>query len=219
MMALESIRSSLAQTGENSHRMQHAKQSDWNHAIRRLGLLLALAIPLLLAAGILPSVQFVREQIDIQVYPEHVEICGWYYYRNPWPFPMPQGLSIPFPVDEDHAPPVQVSVAQVSPEEKAIPVRYVLGRHRFDLTLASRGEVCVQVKHHQYTPRRDARYLLTTTQPWQKPLDRGLYRLFPHGVTIASSSYALKESDPTTLIFERSNFMPKEDWCFSWDQK
>lgn len=199
--------------------MPHAKQSNWGRTIFRIATAMALGVLILFAAGIQPSVQFPREQIDIQVHDDHIEVSGLYVYHNPWPFPVRQGLSIPFAVDAQHAPPIRLSVHQVTPEEKTIPVRYWVGKHRFEVSLPGRSEISVRVGYYQYTPGGDARYLLTTTQPWRKPLDHGLYRLFPHGVVIKSSTYALTEIEPAISVFERSNFMPQKDWCFAWRTK
>jgi len=64
----------------------------WLAALRARSYLLGpwLAVIALLAllpflAGLLPIVRFVRERIDIAVYPEEVKVEGLYVYQNPWP--------------------------------------------------------------------------------------------------------------------------------------
>lgn len=197
--------------------LRHARLSEFGRVLCRLSSVLALVVALAFATGIRPIARFDREQINIQVHPDHIEVVGLYFYRNPWPFPVRQGLSIPFAVDEHHSPPVQVSVMQTAPEEKSVHCRYLFGRHRFDLTLATRAEVCVRVEYYQHTPAGDARYLLTTTQPWRKPLVHGVYRLFEHGVVVQKSNFSLQQLASHVLGFERSNFMPSDDWRFSWN--
>ena len=168
-------------------------------------------------AGFYPIVRFPEEQIDIEVYPDHIWVKGIYAYKNPFPFPVVQGFSIPFPVDSDHPVPVLVSAEQLSPEKRPIPLRYILGKHRFDLTFKAKEKINVRVKYRQHSPIKNARYILITTKPWQRPLKQGRYRLFPKGVRITSSNYMLVPGKTKTFCFEKENFMPEYDWEFSWE--
>lgn len=176
--------------------------------------LFALAFPFL--AGLYPIVRFTQEQIDIEVHPEYVSIKGYYVYENPLPFPVAQGFSIPLPVDSDHPMPVQISAKQLFPEEKPIPLRFLLGKHRFEMAFSSKEEVIILVQYRQQAPKKNARYILTTTKSWKNPLIQGVYKLFPEGVKIVSSNYPLQPEESGALIFLRKNFMPEADWNFSW---
>lgn len=173
-----------------------------------------LALPFL--AGILPIVRFTQEQIDIRVYPDYVLMQGIYVYQNPFPFPVVQGLSVPFPVDTDHPTPIQLSARQLVPKPKQIETHYILGRHRFKLLFNAYEEIHLAVEYRQQAPKRNARYLLTTTAPWKHPLQRGMYRLFPQEVIITRSNYVLEPGDHNNFRFQRKNFMPPHDWYFSW---
>jgi hypothetical protein len=168
-------------------------------------------------SGLYPVVRFTHEQIDINVYPDHVMVKGVYVYKNPFPFPVVQGLSIPLPVDADHPTPVQILAEQVSPVEKSIPIRYLLGKHRFHLRFKSEEEIRIHVRYYQYAPKNNAFYLLTTTKPWRRPIDRGTYRLFAEDVKIVHSNYMLTSDAPRELSFKRTRFMPEKDWHFSWE--
>jgi len=178
-------------------------------------LLCALLLPFM--AGFYPIVRFPEEQIDIEVYPDYVWVKGIYVYKNPFPFPVVQGFSIPFPVDSDHPVPVLVSAQQLHPEKRPIPLRYIFGMHRFDLTFKAKEKIRVLVTYRQQTPKKNARYILITTKPWKRPLKQGLYRLFPKGVRITSSNYMLMPDKTKTFCFEKENFMPEYDWEFSWE--
>jgi len=170
-------------------------------------------------AGLYPIVRFTEEEINIFVHRNHIEMRGTYIYSNPLPFPVIQGMSIPLPVDLGHPHPVLLSVCEIYPESRDIPVRYILGKHRFDLKFRPRGEVRVLVRYCQHAPKRNARYILTTTGAWRHPLDRGVYRLFPGSVKIVSSNYTLKREASDSLFFNKTSFMPKRDWRFSWEVK
>ncbi|MBN1572648.1 MAG: hypothetical protein JW984_05555 [Deltaproteobacteria bacterium] len=185
-------------------------------------LLFPIAVIILLfpfLAGLCPIVRFTEEEIDIFVHQDHIEMRGAYIYSNPLPFPVMQGMSIPLPVDLDHPHPVLLSACEIYPESRDIPIRYILGKHRFDLKFKPRGEVRVLVRYCQHAPKRDARYILTTTGAWRHPLDRGMYRLFPGTVKIISSNYTLEGEASDSLFFSQTNFMPKSDWRFSWEVK
>ena len=177
-------------------------------------LLWVLALPF--AAGIYPVVSFTEEQIDVVVYPDHVEVSGRYVYRNRFPFAVVQGLSIPLPVDEDQPLPIFVAAWHGTGEEP-IPLRYVLGRHRFELRFAAGEEIHLRVDYRQQAPSGTARYILTTTRPWRRPLRRGVYRAFAKGVTLTSSSYPLEADSDGASSFVREDFMPSRDWRLSWE--
>lgn len=177
-------------------------------------LLFFLALPFL--AGILPIVRFTDEQIDIRVYPDYVLMQGTYVYQNPFPFPVVQGLSVPFPVDSDHPTPIQFSARQLTPKEGTLATRYLWGRHRFNLFFKAHEKVKILVEYRQRAPERNAKYILTTTKPWKHPLRKGIYRLFPQEVIITRSNYALESGNHDAFRFQRTNFMPQDDWYFSW---
>lgn len=179
--------------------------------------LIALLMVFPFFSGLYPIVRFTGERIDIDVFPDHVIVRGYYHYRNPLPFPVRQGLTIPFPVDEDHPEPALLSVRRVTPFESELPVVRMLGTHRFEAAFSAYEEVTVVVEYRQQTATKDATYLLTTTAPWGRPLERGLYRLFPMGVDITGSNYALSLSEDGAMIFKKEDFMPDKEWKFSWE--
>ena len=173
-----------------------------------------LALPFL--TGILPIVRFTEEQIDIRIFPDHVVMQGTYVYQNPFPFPVVQGLSVPFPIDSDHPTPIQLLTRQLDPEPKSLKTRYLLGRHRFNVFFKANERIQIAVEYRQQTPQQNATYLLTTTRPWKHPLRKGLYRLLPQQVAVTGSNYALESSGIDHFKFERQHFMPQDDWYFSW---
>ena len=173
-----------------------------------------LTLPFL--SGILPIVRFTDEQIDIQVFPEHVVMQGTYVYQNPYPFPVVQGLSVPFPIDSDHPTPILMTARQLGTKPRLLETRYLLGRHRFNVIFKANEQVQIAVEYRQQASQQNATYLLTTTKPWKRPLQKGLYRLWPQQVVITGSNYDLESAGHNHLSFEREHFMPQEDWSFSW---
>jgi len=176
----------------------------------------ALLVLLACVAGLLPLARFDSEQITIHVFPEHVTVDGLYYYRNPYPFQIVQGMSIPFPTDEHHPAPIELRVEELWPVSQEIPFRNLMGRPRFDLPLRAHETVCLRVHYYQRALGGEARYILTTTQPWIRPLREGEYRVIADGVTVLNSNYPLTSSSGGMAIFRRTQFMPAQDWSFSW---
>ncbi len=181
-----------------------------------LALLLSL-LPIPFLAGRIPIVHFVREHIDIHVFPKQVRVEGLYIYQNPFPFPVVQGYSIPLPVDSAHPVPVSISATRLSPARRPIPLRHILGEFRFEIPFEAREEVAITIQYSQHAAESNARYLLTTTRPWRRPLVHGSYRLFPQDVQIVGSNYHLENETRGAHSFYREHFMPSEDWHFSWE--
>src|SRR5574337_818473 len=123
------------------------------------GLALLLLLPFL--AGLVPIVRFPRERIDIAVYPREIEVSGLYVYRNPWPFPVTQGFTVPLPVDANHSMPTELTATRVSPDPAALPLRTILGRTGFEVRFRPFEEIQVAVRYRQRVATEDGRYLLT----------------------------------------------------------
>ncbi len=173
-------------------------------------------LPLPFLLGFYPIVRFPREQIDVHVYPDHVVVEAWYVYRNPFPFPVVQGYVLPLPAGPQLPTPTDVWAKRLDAEDE-ISLRLFRGTHRFALAFRARETVTVYAVYRQETPAHSAWYILTTTQGWHRPLDHGLYRLFPHGVWLTSSNYPLQADGPDRLVFQRTDFWPTEEWHFAWE--
>lgn len=194
-----------------------AKRRD--HLVMPIIYLLIATLPLPFLCGFYPVVHFTEEQIDIHVCPDQVIVDAYYVYQNPFPFPVSQGFTIPFPVDERHPTPFSLQVWQLQPEEKDIGPWYMLGVHRFSLSFKANDACSVHVRYRQKVMEKSASYKLVTTKSWRRPLQRAVYRMFPEGVEISKSNYGLSRHERGFLEFRREHFMPDEDWRFSWNVK
>lgn len=109
-----------------------------------------------------------------------------------------------------------IAAEQLAPAEKQLRIVNLLGGYQFEVRFAARERKTVKVSYQQQAPCMDAHYILKTTQPWKRPLKKGLYRLFPHGVAITGSNYPLVSDGLNIRSFLKKNFMPTADWHFSW---
>lgn len=69
------------------------------------------AVALLLlpwATGAVPLVRFVRERIELRVRGDALVVEGRYVYENPLPFPVTQGLDVPFATDDGQVAPATI---------------------------------------------------------------------------------------------------------------
>jgi len=194
-------------------------QRNCNHLTRPVYSLILCLLPLPFICGLLPIVDFTEELIEINVHRERIVVDGYYTYRNRLPFPVRQGLSIPFPVDERHPAPNRFFVRQLEPEMNDIGTLHLWNKQRTTLRLAANGFCIIHVQYHQQSPQGDASYILLTTRQWRKPLEKAAYRIYTHGVDIVSTNYALNKSEKGYLEFNREDFLPDEDWHFSWGER
>jgi hypothetical protein len=177
--------------------------------------LLLIAAVLPFAAGVLPTVRFTSERIDVQVYPDEIRVNGYYFYKNPFPFPVQQGFTIPFPIDKEHPEPMEVHVERRTPVKEEIRQRPLFGNTGFDVSFSAYEEAEIMVSYLQKTGGLNATYILKTTRPWGRPLESGVYTLYPHGTVIVSSNYPLDLAGKTPG-FHKTGFMPDKDWQFTW---
>ncbi len=176
-------------------------------------ILIAAAAPF--AFGIIPTVNFTSERIDVHVYPDEILVDGYYFYKNPFPFPVIQGFYIPFPVDKDHPEPFDARVERLKPWKEPLRLRNIFGNTGFDAYFSGNEEAEIRVSYRQKAGRPDATYILTTTRPWGRPLENSVYMLYPHGTTIVSSNYPLNIPG-NAPGFHKTGFMPEKDWQFTW---
>jgi len=92
--------------------------------------MLGLFLMLPFLSGIWPIVRFTRERIEVYVRPGSITVVGYYVYKNRFPFPVVQGLSVPFPIDENHPMPEELSAERLSLDGTGIGAG---GKNRLDL--------------------------------------------------------------------------------------
>lgn len=168
------------------------------------GLLAVLGV--LAFSGLLPLARFTAETISIEIDGDRIRVDGTYVYENPLPFPIRQGMAVPLPSGYE---PIGIGLWR---DGKPLPLRRIMNTHRFELPLRAFETAQVHLQYEQYAPAHYATYLLTTTAPWHRPIDRGAYMIRTHGRRLLRSSYLLSADN----MFERRRFMPDMDWTFAW---
>ena len=167
--------------------------------------------------------RFDREKIEINVAAGHIHVRGLYHYRNRLPLPLSFSLGLPFPVDDLHAAPSSYSVWEALPDGsvlREIATRKYHGNVVFRLFFWPSREKWIGVDYRQQAAAPNGRYILLTTRKWNQSLERGEYVLhLGNSCELVASNYALQKSTDAwemSYSFARQNFLPAEDWIFSW---
>lgn len=171
--------------------------------------------PLPLVFGFVPCVYFDSECIDIDVHPKSVSVTCLYNYRNPWPVPVVQCMAFPVPVDRFHPKPLSVTAEEVKSKAR-LAVRESSGEKAMSVFFKPFERKTVVARYEQRCEIPTARYILLSTRAWGAPLQQGMYTLTEHGARITSSNYPIESTRGMVHAFERHNFMPNQDWEFTW---
>ena len=170
-------------------------------------------------------IRFVSEKIIVTVNENDLYVEGFYHYYNPLPFPVTQGLSVPFPHGDGLSSADLISVERISLEgdgaPSLLPVRVIKQTPYFELRAPSRKPVTIRVVYRQGHSKGIGRYLLTTTAPWRRPIQEGRYELWINSGSLITSNYPVEPSGDQEgyYFFEKTNFWPEEDWIFEFEQK
>jgi len=191
-------------------------RESWPELVITLCILFTLPVTL----GTIPLVQFTHEEIDILVLSDRIDVTATYHYRNPYPFPVSQSFSVPFPADSHYPDPVGFFLLEVAPDTEQVATIFLWGKHRFTRLLDARSQMTLKLKYQQLAPKCSGTYLLTTTHGWRSPLKKGVYRLLPCGVRLTYSNYELKKDKCGWMTFSslwiksknRSDSLATYDW-------
>lgn len=167
-----------------------------------------------------PIVRFDSEVISVTVDPERITVDGVYRLYNPLPFPMPQRFFYPTPVGGGLEPADELLI-------KRLPVRsedlgnilepQVLGNRKYYLVhVPGRTTLEVRVYYSQRHNGNSGRYILTTTSGWGRPLQQANFELTLKSLDLGYSNYELTANRSGTWFFKRTDFMPEEDWVFTF---
>jgi len=176
-------------------------------------------------SGYFTTVRFDRERIEVQADRGRIYVRGLYHYSNTSRLPAVLTLRVPFPVDSDHPQPDWFTLCKSGEDgragEEIVPV--VRGKDvSFRLTFRPYETKWILLEYSQPSHVPRGRYLLTTTRPWRRPIERADYVLrLPREFSLLSSNYPVR-SEPAAgawqaFTFSKTDFFPGQDWEFAWD--
>ncbi len=163
-------------------------------------------------------ITFFREDLDFKLSNELFEVDGLYFFRNNTHTEIRQMLFYPFPETEKYG---DITYIQITPANDTTSMLTTQTAHgaMFKLMIPPEGEVACRIKYGQKIKSNVARYIITTTQKWEKPFEKAAYSLQMHNDIILDSISILPDSvvrlaDKTCFYWKRKNFMPVCDFDF-----
>jgi len=164
-------------------------------------------------------VDFIRERVMLEVNGDSVTVTGTYWFSVNDNTVKRLPIMYPFPVDETAEYPSHVELVGANGEPMEFRESRESSSIRFAMDLAYPPEFTVTYTQHITKP--EARYILTTTSAWQKPLEHAEFIVsLPERYNMVSLSYDYTtnklENGRRIYSFSRDNFMPDHDITVSW---
>jgi hypothetical protein len=182
--------------------------------IAKVAFVLALAVN-----GFAGDLDFVRENIYVSLrLPDTMCVKGEYFFATKIGSAIKTSVVYPFPVDSSLDFPHAIHVFdktgtltyQSHPEQAMVLI---------PISINKADTSKITVVYRQRLKRNTGRYILTTTQSWEKPLGRSNYSItVPQNVTLEYFSYesdsVFNKKDSLVYFFSKENFMPIKDLVF-----
>ncbi|MDD3626950.1 MAG: hypothetical protein PHV06_06485 [bacterium] len=166
--------------------------------------------------GLVPLTKFIEEKIDIHLLPNEYLVRGNYTYLNKLPFPVVQGLFIPFPENAFIEKPSEIDIKI---NESLEPLQMnIAGKNLIFIQIPPRDFVSVSICFKQKTSNKSGIYLLTTTRRWKRSLQSAEFRIFAGKDINIKANYVFKNNGSYYYMFQ-NNFYPEKDLFFSWGEK
>jgi hypothetical protein len=171
------------------------------------------------------GVDFVYEKIVLEVEPPELTVTGLYSFQNHFPHEIILPMLYPFPVDESQDFPHQISAFRITnegDERLDVTSRRPANAVRLDLSMGRKSSGEMKVTYSQKLRAQEARYILTTTKAWGKPLRSADYEIIvPENLRIISMSFPFDGVETSAgkrhYYLHKEDFMPQTDLIVRWD--
>ena len=171
------------------------------------------------------SVDFVYEKIILEIEPRELTVTGLYRFQNRFPFEVTLPVLYPFTVDEYQEFPHQISTKSITADGKQ-PLEFAWRRNdnaiRLNVSAEGKSSTEMRVTYSQRLKGKQARYILTTTKAWGRPLKAADYQLIvPEDLKINSISFPFDRTETVSgkrfYFSHKENFMPDVDLIIRWE--
>lgn len=163
---------------------------------------------------------FEKETIDIAVADStQFEVTGKYWFKGAgaidrypllYPFPVDTNIQFPHRIILEDTIQYMASIEEVKSKAIHIPIH------------CQQPEQCTfKVRYLQKVKQKKGKYILLTTQSWERPLESGVYTLTSKlKMPLSYISYpvdtVMTHGNKMVYVFKRENFMPDRDIDFEW---
>lgn len=173
----------------------------------------------------IPAVEFVKEEITLEVGEGHACVTGIYSFRNNTDRDLQMPVVFPFYVDSLTAFPhhIEAAVITVDGENnldyKRVPERNLISMH---IPMKASGTTNWRLTYQQEIGANRAVYIITTTAAWKKPLKEATYYFIAPDLFSNIKTWPLPDTiytDGAKKIFKsvRYDFMPQRDMEITWE--
>ena len=164
-----------------------------------------------------PTLRFDSEEIFIDVRGDVVEVTGTYHFQVEGGRPAAQPMLYPYPQDARLGAATTLRLEMRQPDGRWTPLEFeeLPPRGvRWRLPAVDTDTLTVRTVYRQPMRTTYARYIVTTTQHWGRPLRRASFEIrLPPGARNPTFSYPFRPKGPSVLVwtFEADDFLPHAD--------
>ena len=171
------------------------------------------------------SVDFLYEKIILEIEPRELTVTGLYRFQNRFPFEVTLPMLYPFPVDEYQDFPHEISTKSITAEGEQ-PLEFAWRRNdnaiRLNVSAEGKSSTEMRVTYSQRLKGKQARYILTNTKAWGKPLESADYELIlSENLKINSISFPFDRAQNVAgkryYFLHKEHFMPDVDLIIRWE--
>ncbi len=161
--------------------------------------------------------RFTREDLDFALDSVFFTVQGDYTFFNPSGDTIKMPIKYPVPATGIGKPVDTLMIMDQVLPVSYLPYRMIDTIAIFLLRVPPKSEKTIKIYYSQRHPPGYARYILTTTSKWGRPLEQATYSLFvSEGLRVSYFSYPPDQTRVTDLgiiyKWERSDFLPDHDF-------
>lgn len=171
------------------------------------------------------GVDFIYEKITLEIKPAELRVTGLYRFQNRFPFDITLPMLYPFPVDEYQDFPHTIDAKSITVHgERTLNLgfRRLANAIRLDLPMRRKSSAEMKVTYSQRLTGSRARYILTTTKAWGKPIESADYEIIlPAELRLDFISLPFDRTDTIAgkryYYSHKGDFMPDRDLIVEWE--
>jgi hypothetical protein len=169
-------------------------------------------------------IEFFKEELVFTLDSSFFSVNGDYFFRNPSNSDLNFRIFYPVSKTSGYSAIDTILIYDVTKPDHPLRVEIKDSVASFSLSFLPFSEKCVKIYYKQHHNGSRARYILLTTQKWQKPLELAKYSLITSkNISISHFSISPDRSEDfgeTRLYFwNRQQFMPDRDFVIDFTNK
>lgn len=163
------------------------------------------------------DVKFFGEDITFRLDKEYFIVDGIYWFFNDTDKPVEKIIFYPFPADSGSGEVDSISIYNLSEQREEIALQTNDNGLKYILVMPPGDTIIYRIGYRQRFRNRCVKYILTTTEEWDRPLDWAKYKLIVNDNTeLNMFSYEpdrlYKIENEKIFYWEKRNFQPEYDF-------